>query len=297
MAQLSKATNVGGGMNRTETRMSLYDDVSIACSRLTTNAYSTSFSLSIKTLASDLRDHIYAIYGFVRLADEIVDSFHGHQQAVLLGRLEEETYQALDERISTNPILQAFQRTYHQFGLERDHVDQFLQSMEWDLDRKAYDRANFDSYVVGSAEVVGLMCLKVFVRGDDEKYQELKGLAVRLGAAFQKVNFLRDLQEDYHELGRSYFPDLDMQKFDDETKREIEKEIEQDFDLALEGIRKLPRDVRFGVFLAYTYYRHLLNRILKMPSSLVMRTRVRVSAPRKTMLTIFTYAKHRLNLV
>lgn len=277
--------------------MSLYDRATVACSRATARTYSTSFSLSIRTLAPSIRDDIYAIYGLVRLADEVVDSFHGHGRTALLDDLKQDTFQALEDQISTNPILHAFQNTFHRYGLELLHVEQFFRSMEWDLERTAYDRKSFETYIVGSAEVVSLMCLKVFVRGDAEQYQALEKAAVRLGAAFQKVNFLRDLREDYQELGRSYFPGLDVALFDDNTKREIEAEIDEDFCVALEGIRRLPRDVRLGVFLAYLYYRRLLRQILELSSQTILESRVRVSAPRKALLMVSAFARHRLDLV
>lgn len=284
-------------MSRTSDRMDLYNAVCLACSRATTRAYSTSFSLSIRTLGSDIRDDIYAIYGFVRFADEVVDSFHGHDRSGLLVRLRDDTFRALDEEISTNPILQAFQVTFHRYGLDRHHVEQFLQSMAWDLDRTDYSREAYDAYIVGSAEVVGLMCLKVFVRGDQEAYSGLEAQAVRLGAAFQKVNFLRDLREDVQELGRSYFPDLELASFDDAAKRAIEAEIDADLAAAAEGIRQLPRDARFGVFLAYTYYGQLLRRIKKLSSQRVLRERVRVPDPIKALLLATSYTRHRLNLI
>lgn len=296
MAEPFFTYRANGSMNRTETRLPLYDQVCITCSKATTRAYSTSFSLSIRTLAASIRNDIYAVYGFVRLADEIVDSFHDHDREVLLSRLRQDTFNALDEQISANPILHAFQKTYHRYGLERLHVEQFLQSMEWDLKRTKYDRDGFDTYIVGSAEVVGLMCLKVFVRGDETEYEKLKPPAIRLGAAFQKVNFLRDLREDYRELGRSYFPDLDMANFNDDMKRQIEKEIDEDFTAARVGIRQLPRDARFGVFLAYTYYRRLLLRIWKLSSREVMEARVSVPMPEKIFLMASAYARHRLNI-
>lgn len=284
-------------MTRTDDRIALYNAVCLDCSRTTTRVYSTSFSLSIRTLGKDIRDDIYAIYGFVRFADEVVDSFQGFDQAGLLERLREDTFRAIDEGISTNPILQAFQTTFHRYGLDRRHVEQFLRSMEWDLDKTAYDRANYDAYIVGSAEVVGLMCLKVFVRGDEAEYDRLEGPAVRLGAAFQKVNFLRDLKEDVQELGRTYFPGLDAANFDDQAKALIEKEIESDLEEARRGIALLPRDARFGVFLAYTYYRQLLKRIKRLSSSRVLESRVRVPDGQKALLLASAYTRHRLNLL
>lgn len=278
-------------------RIALFSKVSLLCSVATTKAYSTSFSLSIRALSEDIRDGVYAVYGFVRLADEIVDSFHGFDQRVLFDRLKAETFLALDEGISTNPILQAFQVAFHKYNLDRRHVEQFLQSMEWDLDRSGYSRDDYETYIVGSAEVVGLMCLKIFVRGDQDEYDRLEPAAVRLGAAFQKVNFLRDLKEDYEALGRTYFPQVDLSQFDERTKAAIEDEIEADLVEARKGIALLPKDARFGVLLAYTYYRQLLKRIRKVPSSEVLRTRIRVPDSSKALLFAQAYARHRLNLV
>ncbi len=284
-------------MNPRTERLSLYDQVSRACSRATTRAYSTSFSWSIRTLASDIRPGIYAIYGFVRLADEVVDSFQGHDRADLLARLKEDTVRALDDRISTNPILQAFQETYHRYGIDRRHVDEFLRSMEWDLHLTRYGREHFDEYIVGSAEVVGLMCLKVFVRGDQLEYERLERPAARLGAAFQKVNFLRDLGEDTGELGRSYFPDFDLATFGDADKRRIEDEIEADLAAAREGIRQLPRDARFSVFAAFTLYSRLLKRIRRLTSRDILSTRVRVPDIEKLVFLAGASLRHRFNLV
>lgn len=284
-------------MRREEDRMTLYARLCASCSRATTRLYSTSFSWSVRTLAPEMRPDIHAIYGFVRLADEIVDSFHGHDRRLLLKRFRAETDQALEDRFSLNPILHSFQATYHRWGIERIHVDQFLQSMAWDLDRTDYDREGFETYVLGSAEVVGLMCLKVFVRGDEEVYRRLRPAAVRLGAAFQKVNFLRDMREDFGELGRSYFPDLDPLSFDDQAKARIEAEIEEDLRVAFAGIVQLPREARFGVLLAYTYYRQLLRRIQRVPSRAVMAGRIRVPDHEKAFLLVTTWARHRMDSI
>lgn len=284
-------------MSPSPDRMALFKKISLESSRVTTRTYSTSFSLSIRALGPDIRDAVYAVYGFVRLADEIVDSFHDFDQQTLFDRLKRDTSLALEERISTNPILHAFQWAFHAYGIDRKHVDQFLQSMEWDLDRTAYDRSDYDAYIVGSAEVVGLMCLKIFVRGDQDEYDRLEPAAIKLGAAFQKVNFLRDLKEDYEALGRTYFPGVDIESFDDTAKRAIEDEIESDLTEARAGIAELPRDARFGVYLAYTYYRKLLARIRKVPSSKVLATRIRVPDTQKALLMASAYMRHRLNVV
>ena len=278
-------------------RLRLYNRVCRGSSRALTRAYSTSFSLSIGMLSRDIRDDIFAIYGFVRLADEVVDSFHGHDQADLLQRLRTDTNRALDERISTNPVLQAFQETVNRYGIDRDLVETFLRSMEWDLHRASYDRDSFDEYVVGSAEVVGLMCLRVFVRGDAARYDQLKSTAVRLGAAFQKVNFLRDLREDTVELGRIYFPGFDVATFDDAEKRRIEAEIEADLDAARPGIRGLPRDARLATYTAYALYRRLLHHIRRQSSRTLLKERVRVPAGEKLFVLAAATLRHRANLI
>jgi len=282
--------------NRSD-RMKLFNEVSVLCSRVTTLKYSTSFSKSIKALAPDVQDAIFAIYGFVRLADEIVDSFHGYERVELFDRIKKDTNKALDEQISINPILQAFQIAFHQYGIEREHVDLFLQSMEQDLRPIDFNRTEYDSYITGSAEVVGLMCLKVFVRGDQEQYEKLAPAAIRLGAAFQKVNFLRDVNEDFQQLGRSYFPGVDLTKLDDQSKKAIEHEIDEDLRVAYLGLVQLPKDTRFGVYLAYTYYKGLLKRIRNVPSNSIMRTRIRVPDFQKYALMAASYSRHRLNLL
>ena len=212
-------------MKRRSDRLAIFDGMSQACSMDLTKRYSTSFSKSIGALGKDIQQAIFSIYGFVRLADEVVDSFQGFDQELLFSRIKEQTYQALDEGISTNPILHAFQSVVHQYNIERAHIDQFLSSMERDLTEDEHDQESYESYINGSAEVVGLMCLKVFVRGDEAAYNELKAPAIRLGAAFQKVNFLRDVQEDYEKLGRSYFPGVDLSRLDAAAKRQIEADI------------------------------------------------------------------------
>jgi phytoene synthase len=277
--------------------LALYDRVCRDCSVRTTQAYSTSFSLGIRFLGSELREAIYAIYGFVRFADEIVDTFHDHDKAQLFARFKADTYEALDVRISMNPILHAFQRTYHAYGLEREHVDLFLRSMEWDLDRLRYDRADYDAYIVGSAEVVGLMCLKVFVHGDEAQYQKLLPAARRLGAAFQKINFLRDLQADFQEMGRAYFPGIDLSQFDEKAKREIEAEIDADFQAALVGIQGLPRDSRLGVYVAYIYYTRLFKKIRALSHERILEARVRIPNAQKATLFVGSYLRHSFNLL
>ena len=284
-------------MKRRSDRLAIFDGMSQACSMDLTKRYSTSFSKSIGALGKDIQQAIFSIYGFVRLADEVVDSFQGFDQELLFSRIKEQTYQALDEGISTNPILHAFQSVVHQYNIERAHIDQFLSSMERDLTEDEHDQESYESYINGSAEVVGLMCLKVFVRGDEAAYNELKAPAIRLGAAFQKVNFLRDVQEDYEKLGRSYFPGVDLSRLDAAAKRQIEADIEADLKAAYEGIVRLPSDTRLGVFLAYRLYSKLLDEIRLVPSSELLHRRIRVADGQKALLWVTSYTRHRLNWV
>lgn len=275
----------------------LYDKVSIKCSRLTTKAYSTSFSLGIRCLGKELRDPIYSIYGFVRFADEIVDTFHDYDKKKLLEKFKEDTYRAIDEKISTNPILNSFQITVNHFNIDRELIDSFLKSMEMDLQLKSYSNEGIKEYILGSAEVVGLMCLRVFCNGQQEMYSALKPHAMSLGSAFQKINFLRDLRADYVGMGRTYFPDVDMNNFNDETKREIEENIAQDFHHGYEGIVKLPRSSRFGVYVAYVYYLALFKKIKNTPSEDVLQSRVRIANHYKARLLAYSYFKHQLNML
>ena len=277
--------------------LKLYDRVCAECSVLTTKAYSTSFSLGIRFLGKPLRQPIYSIYGYVRFADEIVDTFHHADKGTLFERFKKETNRALEEGISLNPILHAFQQVFHQYSLDKKHVDLFLQSMEWDLNRANYDRMGFEQYIVGSAEVVGLMCLKVFVNGDQAEYERLRPFAERLGAAFQKINFLRDLKADYQEMGRSYFPNLDLTRFDEATKRVIEDEIEADFKEAYKGIIELPRSSRLGVYIAYIYYLRLFQKIRSLPSERILDERIRIPNSRKATLFVGSYLRHSLNML
>ena len=275
----------------------LFDNLSLQCSRFTTRTYSTSFSLGIFCLERSLHDPIHAIYGFVRLADEIVDSFHDYNKASLFARFKASAYEALDERISLNPILNAFQATVHNHNIQRDLIDRFLHSMEMDLDRKAHDAATFQDYVTGSAEVVGLMCLRVFSNGDTGLYDQLTLPAMRLGAAFQKVNFLRDLKADYAGMGRSYFPGVEVNRLDERSKREIEAQIENDFKEGFVGIRKLPRSARFGVYVAYIYYLALFRKIKDTPPERVLHSRVRIPNRHKATLLAWSFVKHQLNMI
>jgi 15-cis-phytoene synthase len=275
----------------------LFDKVSYQCSRATTHAYSTSFSMGIRSLGKRFRDPVYAIYGFVRFADEIVDTFHDYDKTTLMARFREDTVRAIEDRISLNPILNSFQEVYHTFNIDWELVDTFLKSMEMDLCEQQYDRAGFENYILGSAEVVGLMCLKVFTSGDTEEYNRLKPFAMRLGAAFQKINFLRDLKADYENLGRAYFPHLDLTRFGESEKFQIEREIAEDFSEAYKGILMLPKDARFGVYVAYTYYTRLFQKIKSLPSHRIMEERIRIPNQKKFALILKSFVQHNLNLL
>ena len=277
----------------------LFDQVSFDTSKLVTKKYSTSFSLAVKMLSPTIRSAIYNIYGFVRFADEIVDTFHDYKKEELLDDFEKEYYKALDNGISLNPILNSFQATVKRYNITDDLVKSFLKSMRADLSKTAYEtQEEYNEYIYGSADVVGLMCLKVFVDGDDEKYNELKNAAMRLGSAFQKVNFLRDLKDDFELLNRSYFPNVDLTSLDTESKHLITQEIEDDFDFAFNhGILKLPVEAKFGVYMAYRYYRRLLKKLNSVPSSEIIETRVRISDPMKINLLARSYVKYKLNMI
>lgn len=275
----------------------LFDELSYSVSKITTQKYSTSFSLGILALKPSIRNAIYAIYGFVRLADEIVDSFHEYDKEKLLNRLKIETQNALEERISLNPILQSFQETVHKYEIDTVLIDQFLNSMEMDLQKIDYNSALYNEYIFGSAEVVGLMCLQVFTEGNKEKFEELKPYAMKLGSAFQKINFLRDLKDDYQILGRTYFPNVDMAVFDNHIKCQIEKEIEEEFKEALIGIKKLPNSSMFGVYLAYKYYISLFRKIKRKESSEILNNRVRVSNPQKIVVAFKSYVRYKIAII
>ncbi len=269
----------------------LFDDVSFRISKLTTKAYSTSFSLGIKVFNKRFHNPVYGIYGFVRLADEIVDTFHDHNKDKLLQRFKKDTYEAIDERVSLNPVLNSFQLVVNSYGIEKELIDTFLHSMEMDLNKTAYDKTEYERYILGSAEVVGLMCLRVFLEGDNDKYTELKDHAMSLGSAFQKINFLRDISSDYNTLGRTYFPDIDINNFNDTERQSIEEDIEKDFRHGFEGINKLPLTVRRGVFVAYIYYYSLFKKIRKTSTSVLLRRRVRISNFRKYWLLLVAFIK------
>lgn len=271
----------------------LFDELSYSVSKMTTQKYSTSFSLGILALKPSIRSAIYAIYGYVRLADEIVDSFHGYNKEKLLKRLRKETLHALNERISLNPILQSFQETVNNYKIDKELIDQFLSSMEMDLQQIEYDSDLYKTYILGSAEVVGLMCLQVFTDGNKDKYAELKPYAMKLGSAFQKINFLRDLKEDYHILGRTYFPNVDISGFDNKIKYAIEKEIKEEFDEALIGIKKLPASSIFGVYLAYKYYLSLFKKIKKKSSKEILNGRIRIANSEKVFVAFKSYIRYK----
>lgn len=262
----------------------LYTEVCLKASKLITTKYSTSFSIGIMLLDKKIRDHIYSIYGFVRLADEIVDTFHEHEQKYLLNKFEKDTYEAIEYKISMNPILHSFQRTVHEYNLDKNHIDAFLESMRMDLDKTIYDKSNFEKYIYGSAQVVGLMCLQVYVEGNKEQYDSLLPYAISLGSAFQKVNFIRDLKDDMNDLGRSYFPNVQINNLNENSKKAIEEDIQADFDYALIGISKLPKNSKFGVYTAYLYYLVLLKKIKSSKIDKLMSRRVRVSNFHKLLL-------------
>lgn len=271
----------------------LFDELSYSVSRLATNKYSTSFSLGILALKPSIRSAVYAIYGYVRLADEIVDSFHNYDKGKLLSRLKTETQDALEEGISLNPILHCFQQTVNHYKIEKKLIDHFLHSMEMDLQKIDYSPELYKEYIFGSAEVVGLMCLQVFTKGDREKYEELKPYAMKLGSAFQKINFLRDLKDDYQVLGRIYFPDIEMNVFDSDAKYRIEKEIEEEFRTALIGIKKLPNTAMFGVYLAYKYYLSLFKKIKSRSHNEILNSRIRVADSEKVLVAFKSYLRYK----
>ncbi len=240
---------------------------------------------------------IYAVYGYVRFADEIVDTFHDYDKRRLLDKFKRDTVEAIADKISLNPILNAFQQVYHDYNMTWDLVETFLKSMEMDLEDIQYNEQNYEEYILGSAQVVGLMCLKVFTNGNQEMYDRLTPAAMRLGSAFQKINFLRDLNADYRDLGRVYFPNVDMKEFNWETKRKIESEIAQDFAVAYQGILQLPKDSRYGVYLAYTYYIRLFDKIKGLDPEVVLNNRIRIANPKKIALMFGSFLKHNLNML
>ena len=277
----------------------LFDNVSNDFSKMVTKKYSTSFSLAVNMLSPKIRADIYNIYGFVRFADEIVDTFHDFDKKQLMYHFEKDYYFAKEHKISLNPILNSFQQTVNRYNIPDEMVQAFLKSMKADLHKTEYNtKEEYDEYIFGSADVVGLMCLKVFVNGDEAQYLELKDAAMRLGSAFQKVNFLRDLKDDFELLNRSYFPNIDLVKLDAASKQLIIEEIEEDFDFAYNnGILKLPVEAKFGVYMAYRYYRRLLSKLKNLPSEKIMDTRIRISNSMKINLLARSYVKYKLNII
>lgn len=271
----------------------LYRDTCLECSKLITQRYSTSFSLGIKAFDKKYRNPIYAIYGFVRYADEIVDTFHEYNKEELFRNFKADTYQAIAQKISLNPVLHSFQYTVNRFNISHELIEAFLRSMEMDIDKSKYDSDQYNEYIYGSAEVIGLMCLMVFCEGDQKLYDDLTPNARSLGAAFQKINFLRDIKSDYQERGRVYFPNVEFDKFCESQKKFIEQDIKQDFDHGFEGIKKLPEGARLGVYIAYRYYLDLFRKIKNLSAVEVSKKRIRVADSRKAYLFLESYVKNK----
>ena len=276
----------------------VFDEVSYSCSKKVTNTYSTSFSMACKMLSKNIRQDIYNIYGFVRFADEIVDSFHDYDRSMLFEEFNNDLERALKNKIHINPILNSFQITYHKYNINKELVTAFMDSMRKDLTVTKYNtQKEYENYIYGSADVVGLMCLKVFVKGDEKKYKILKNYAMRLGSAFQKVNFLRDYKLDVEILKRSYFPNIQLNNLNENTKKEIITDIEMDFKNALTGIKLLPIEAKFGVFMAYRYYNQLLKKLKNTPAPEIKNSRIRVPNLKKIELLTRSYVKYQLNLL
>lgn len=276
--------------------IALYNQTTLECSRLITQRYSTSFTLGIKTLDKKFHLPIYAIYGFVRYADEIVDTFHDQDKGALLTRFRKDTHEAIESKISLNPVLHAFQLIVNQYSIDLDLIDSFLHSMEMDLDFKTYNDNRYNEYIYGSAEVVGLMCLRVFCEGDNQLYDALREPACKLGAAFQKVNFLRDIKSDYEERGRVYFPGVDFTQFDKSAKELIEEDIQKDFDDSIVGIEGLPEGAKLGVRVAYLYYQKLFDKIKGLPAETITQERIRIPNTKKITLLLGTYFGNKLGI-
>ena len=275
----------------------LFDEVSLKCSEITTKYYSTSFSLGIRLLDKEIHSPIYSIYGFVRLADEIVDSFHEFDKAKLLNEFKENTKQAIENKISLNPILNSFQEVVNKYNIEWEHIQDFLSSMESDLNQKKHDEDSYKQYIKGSAEAVGLMCLRVFCNNNNKLYNDLEKYAIYLGSVFQKVNFIRDISADYNELKRVYFPQLNINEFNEEEKNKIEDDIEKEFSLALIGIKQLPKSAKKGVFLAYSYYYSLFKKIKSTPADKIMTKRIRIPNFTKFLILIKVQLLNMLKLI
>lgn len=275
----------------------LYANTCMECSELITKRYSTSFSMGIRLFHKHLRKPIASIYGFVRFADEIVDTFHDHNKKQLLDEFKDDTFSAIEKSISLNPVLQAFQQVVNEYDIEHHLIHAFLDSMYMDLEFVNYNKSMLDKYIYGSAEVVGLMCLHVFVDGDKAVYNRLKDSAQRLGSAFQKINFLRDMKSDFDDRGRVYFPDIDFVRFTQNQKRQIEVNIKKDFDAAYKGIVQLPKSSRLGVYLAYRYYLKLFNKITSAPVQQVKEERIRVPNSLKMVLLAKSTLRHRFDIM
>ena len=276
----------------------IFDQVSYSCSEKVTKTYSTSFSLATRLLSKNIRKDIYNIYGFVRFADEIVDSFHDYNKTELFHDFSLDLEKSLLNKIHLNPILNSFQHTFHKYNIDKKLVDSFMKSMRMDLTKKKYNTIEeYKEYIYGSADVVGLMCLKVFVQGDNDMYNKLKNKAMKLGSAFQKVNFLRDLKADREDLNRTYFPNTKFEKLSENEKNEIINDIESDFKQGLEGIKNLPLEAKFGVFMAYRYYNQLLKKLKKTPATEIINKRIRVPNLKKIELLTRSYVKYQLNLL
>ena len=275
----------------------LFDDYSRKASRHVTKKYSTSFYAGVRALDKKIRDDVHAIYGFVRFADEIVDSFHGFDKAELLEEFKNDTYKAIDRKVSLNPILNSFQTTIHKYNIDLKLIEQFLFSMAMDLEDIEYDKQKYEQYILGSAEVVGLMCLKIFVYGDEGEYEKLKPYAMKLGSSFQKINFLRDLNADFNELGRIYFPNLESGELTLENKIQIEEEIQQEFEDALIGIKTLPKSSRFGVYVSYKYYVKLLKKIQRKTANELLQERIRIANKTKVFVFAKSFLRNSLNIL
>lgn len=275
----------------------IFDEVSLKCSEITTKYYSTSFSLGIKLLDKEIHNPIYSIYGFVRVADEIVDSFHEFDKAKLLNEFKENTKQAIENKISLNPILNSFQEVVNKYNIEWEHIQDFLSSMESDLNQKKHDEDSYKQYIKGSAEAVGLMCLRVFCNNNNKLYTDLEKYAIYLGSVFQKVNFIRDISADYNDLKRVYFPQLNINEFNEEEKNKIEDDIEKEFSLALIGIKQLPKSAKKGVFLAYSYYYSLFKKIKSTPASQIMTKRIRIPNFTKFLILVRVQLLNMLKLI
>ncbi len=275
----------------------IFDQISAECSRITTQRYSTSFSWGIYLMSKKLRAPIYAIYGFVRFADEIVDTFHDYDKKYLLEKFKQDCFEAIEQGISLNPVLHSFQKVVNDYDIDHELITLFLKSMEMDLEPGIYSNEKYEQYILGSAEVVGLMCLSVFTNGDKEFYERLKPFAMKLGSTFQKVNFLRDVKADYQQLNRNYFPDVNLSNFSEAQKMAIQQEIEQEFEIAFVGIKQLPLSSRQGVYMAYIYYKKLFEKIKKVTASEIMDKRIRISNGHKLGLMIDTMVRYKMNVI